>query len=348
MTNMNKHLPGVSVVLGVLLAVGAAMIGAESPAAQGLGALAAPPPKPVFERAPDEPSFDVVSVKRADPADPNNPLSMIPMVMPPVGGQFRANNITLKLLVRTAYQVEDFQLAGGPAWQNTDRFNITATSPSGFTGGMPEVLPMVRSVLADRFKLKTHKETREVPIYELRLARSDGRLGPKIKASTSECSNAQAEQQKMAEAVSRGDTSALAGLLQGNVKCAMMPMLPGIGGRGAAPGGNPLAGFGLKADGQAMSVLVQMLQQVMGRTVVDKTGLTGLYDFEMVFNPEVLLRAVSQFGINIPPQAAAALGNIDSPSLTTALQQDLGLKLESERGPGDVLVIDSVEPPQAD
>lgn len=318
---------------------------------QGLGSIATSPP-PVFERAANEPSFEVISVKKSDPAGDTGPLAALgqfPLIMPPVGGQFRATNVTLRLLLRTAYSLQDFHLIGGPVWQNTEKFTITATAGSGFQGGMPEVLPMIRSLLAERFKLKTHKETREVPVYALTLARSDGRLGPKMKPSTSDCSNAAAEQQKLAEAASRGDTSVLAGLLSGNVKCAMMPMMPGMG-RGAA-GANPqqmLAGFGLKADGQPMSVLVELLQQTMGRTVLDKTGLKGLYDWEVTFNPEALMRMVSQIGINLPPEALQIFGQIDSPPLPAAIQQDLGLKLESQRGPGDVLVIDSAEMPAAD
>ena len=93
-------------------------------------------------------------------------------------------------------------------------------------------------------------------------------------------------------------------------------------------------------------MLVQLLTQATGRIVEDKTGLTGLYDFELRFDPEVLMRMASQIGVNLPP--GVTLPPSDSPSLLTALNEQLGLKVESGKGPFEVLVIDSAEMPTPD
>jgi uncharacterized protein (TIGR03435 family) len=217
----------------------------------------------------------------------------------------------------------------------SQRFDITAKAEDGFVGTQQAMLPMVKTLLADRFKLKVHTETREMPISALVIARDDGRLGPNLKPSTSDCSNAQAENQKLAEAFAKGGPGALAGILPkpGETRrCAMMPSM-GAG------------GFGMKADGQPLSVMVQLLTQATGRIVNDKTGLTGLYDWEIKFDPQVLLQIASQVGVNLP--AGANVPASDNPSLLTALREDLGLKLESERGPVEITVIDSAEMPEA-
>ena len=280
------------------------------------------------------PAFEVVSVKPSSP-NSNSPLGPIPMVMPAANGRFTATNVPLRLLVRMAYGVQDFQIDGGPSWQMSQRYDITAKAEDGFAGAPQAMLPMVKTLLADRFKLKVHTETREIPVSALVIAREDGKLGPNLKPSTSDCSSAQAENQKLAEAFAKGGPGALAGMLPkpGETrKCAMMPSL-GSG------------GFGMKADGQPLSAMVQLLTQATGRVVTDKTGLTGLYDWEIKFDPQVLLQIASQVGVNLP--AGASLPASDNPSLLTALREDLGLKLESERGPVEILVIDGAEMPEA-
>jgi uncharacterized protein (TIGR03435 family) len=257
------------------------------------------------------------------------------MVLPAANGRFTATNVPLRLLVRMAYGVQDFQIDGGTSWQMSQRYDITAKAEDGFAGTPQSMMPMVKTLLADRFKLKAHTETREMPVSALVIAREDGKLGPNLKPSTSDCSNAQAENQKLAEAFAKGGPGALAGMLPkpGETrKCAMMPAL--------GPGG-----FGMKADGQPLSMMIQLLTQATGRVVTDKTGLTGLYDWEIKFDPQVLLQIASQAGIN--PPVAANLPASDSPSLLTALREDLGLKLNSERGPVEILVIDSAEMPEA-
>ena len=280
------------------------------------------------------PAFEVASVK---PSSPNagSPIGMIPMVMPGANGRFTATNVPLRLLVRMAYGVQDFQIDGGPSWQMSQRYDITAKAEEGFTGTPQSMVPLVKALLAHRFKLKLHSEMREMPVYALVVARDDGKLGPNLKPSTSDCSNAQAENQKLAEALVKGGPAAIASMLPkpGETRrCAMMPSMDS-------------GGFGMKADGQPLSAMVQLLIQATGRVVNDKTGLTGLYDWEIKFDPQVLLQIASQVGVNLP--AGANLPASDNPSLLTALREDLGLKLESERGPVEILVIDSAEMPEA-
>jgi uncharacterized protein (TIGR03435 family) len=279
------------------------------------------------------PAFEVVSVKPSNP-NPNSPL-MIPMVLPVGNGRLSATNVPLRLLVRMAYGLQDFQIDGGPSWQLSQRFDIVAKAEDGFAGGQQAMMPMVKTLLADRFKLKAHTETRDMPVSALVIASQDGKLGPHLKPSTSDCSSAQAEQQKLADALAQGGPGALAGMLPkpGETRpCSMMPMM------GAD-------GFGMRADGQPLSVMVQLLTQATGRVVKDKTGLTGLYDWQIKFDPQVLMQMASQIGVNLPP--GVTLPPSDSPSLLTALREELGLKLESERGPVEVLVIDSAELPEA-
>ena len=280
------------------------------------------------------PAFEVVSVKPSAP-NASSPLGMIPMVLPAGNGRFTATNVPLRLLVRMAYGLQDFQIEGGPSWQLSQRFDIVAKAADGFASGQQAMMPMVKTLLADRFKLKAHTETRDMPVSALVIAREDSKLGPHLKPSTSDCSNAAAEQQKLADALAKGGPGALAGMLPKpgeNRPCSMMPML------GAD-------GFGMRADGQPLLVLVSLLTQATGRLVKDKTGLTGLYDWEIKFDPQVLMQVASQIGVNLPPGVSPPPS--DSPSLLTALREDLGLKLDSERGPVEVLVIDSAELPEA-
>ena len=280
------------------------------------------------------PAFEVASIKPSSP-NPNSPLGMIPMVMPSANGRFSATNVPLRLLVRMAYGLQDFQIDGGPSWQMSQRFDIVAKAEDGFAGSQQAMLPMVKTLLVERFKLKVHTEMRDMPVSALVVARDDGKLGPRLKPSSSDCSNAQAEQQKLADALAKGGPGALVGMLPkpGETRpCMMMPMM------GAD-------GFGMRADGQPLSVMVQLLTQATGRIVKDKTGLTGLYDWEIKFDPQVLMQIASQVGVNLP--AGVNLPPSDNPSLLTALREELGLKLDSERGQVEVLVIDSAEMPTA-
>jgi uncharacterized protein (TIGR03435 family) len=256
-------------------------------------------------------SFEVASVKPSAP-NPGDPLNSIPRMVP-ANGRLTVANMPLRLLIRIAYEVQDFQISGGPPDLMTARFDITAKSEDGVTPTTKDTLAMLRSLLVERFKLKTHTQPKEMPIYALMVARSDGRLGPDLRPSASDCVGKEAKTQ---------------------IPCTVLPMMAGAG------------SFGLRAKGQTLEALLSILTQATGRTVVDKTGLTGLYDFQLKFDPEVMLRMVSQQGVNLPTPASVPPS--DSPALMTAIQEQLGLKLDSQRGPVDSLVIDHIEAPAPD
>ena len=145
------------------------------------------------------------------------------------------------------------------------------------------------------------------------------------------------QQQQQLEALAKGGFGALAAMMPkpGETRpCAIMPATQ------QTPGS-----IGMKASGQSITVLTLLLTQLMGRPVIDKTGLTGLYDFEIAIDLQTLMRLYSELGVSVPPLPQ----NLpEGPSLMTLLQEDLGLKLDSERGPGEVLVIDSAELPTPD
>jgi uncharacterized protein (TIGR03435 family) len=180
---------------------------------------------------------------------------------------------------------------------------------------------MLKSLLADRFKLVAHIEKKEMPIYALIPARSDGRLGPQLKASTIDCTAVNASR--------RGGPPPSPPDFNGPApQCGMM----------VRPGG-------VKAGGVPINQILQLLSQNVQRIVVDRTGLTGTYDIDLTWTPEQIPQARGD-----APPGAPALPPIDpnGPSLFTALQEQLGLKLDSTRGPVDVLVVDKVERPTED
>ena len=171
--------------------------------------------------------------------------------------------------------------------------------------------PLVRQMLKDRFALKAHMETREQPIYELVMARSDKRPGPKIKPATIDCTPFLSGRRPMQE--SPQDSNGLPLCSAGASFSSNALLTPRLNGQ-------PLAGG-----------LIRTLEAALQRRVVDKTGLTGNYDIELTYIDETLFRK--------------GVGTEDGPSLRTALQEQLGMRLESARGPVEVLVIDSVSEP---
>ena len=294
--------------LGFGLMATAARLDAQNPPA-------APSASPVFE---------VASVKPNKSGEGFIRFGLQP------GGRFTAQNVPARELIRFAYNVQPFQIEGGPNWLNSDRFDVTAKAEGDFPpvgpGQSGPVQEMMQNLLAERFKLKVHRENKEMPIYALVLARSDGRLGKQIEPSTVDC------------AAQRGRGAG-----------------PG-GGRG--PGGPPPAppqpgerpqcgmfmGIGSVGAGDVpIQQLAQLLSGRVQRIVVDKTGLTGRYSFNIEFTPDQLPPpGATPPGVQLPPI------NPDGPSIFTALQEQLGLKLESTRGPVETLVIDSIEPPTPD
>ena len=287
------------------------------------------------QSAPPDPAFDVVSVKRN--------TSGGPMLQRNTPGNIAMFNIPVRQLVRLAYQLQDFQIVGAPDWANTDRFDIEGRfepPPPGPPAQTPRMLLMLRTLLRDRFGMVARTETREMPILALRLARADGRLGPQLKPAAVDCAALNA---------ARGRGPAGGPPPGGRVGG------PPLDGRGAPPppgtpfslGERPACGdrmaFGqLLAGGMPMSRLAtQILSQLTGRVVVDRTGLSGGYDIDLKWTPtpDQLPPGPPPPGIEPPPI------DPNGPSLFTALQEQLGLELDAERGPVDVLVIDRLQQP---
>jgi uncharacterized protein (TIGR03435 family) len=265
-------------------------------------------------------SFEVASVK------PNTSGDNQIRIGAPGPGRMTLTNVPLREMIRVAYQVLPFQLIGGPGWIDSERFDVNATLE--VTSGPPDPSRrwlMLRSLLAERFKLAVRSETREMDIYELVLVRSDGRLGEKLRVAGPDCAPL---------TTPRG------------MRPPPPPPLPGGAAGAVARGGGPLGGapgcptmFGpgfMSARRTTMEQLGRGLANQVRRVVVDKTGLTGIYDADLEFTPE--------FRPQPPPGAPPLPGPPeDGPSIYTAIQEQLGLKLESRRGPVDVIVIERVE-----
>ena len=265
----------------------------------------------VFSQTPT-PAFDVASVK------PNKSGGMGTRIMFQPGGRFTADNITLKMLIRLAYNVQDFQISGGPAWIGSDKYDLEARADEAPKGDMRSMTEeqrkadmdrrrqMIQSLLADRFKLALHKEAKEAPVYALVVAKS----GLKIKELPPE--ERKASDQK--DAPEKPD-----------------PKHPGRG--GMRMGRGELTGEGIK-----LSFLAEALSDQVGRSVIDKTELKGDYSFDLKWTPDESHDLGFKGPGDAPPPADA-----NGPSVFTALQEQLGLKLESEKGPVDLLVIDRAE-----
>jgi uncharacterized protein (TIGR03435 family) len=263
------------------------------------------------------PTFEVASVKPNKSGEPFVRIGNQP------GGRFTATNVPLRLLIRNAYQIQDFQLIGAPDWVSSDRFDIVAKAegevPPAAPGGPPGPIQfMLRALLAERFNLKMHSERRELPIYALILARSDGKLGAQLRPAAVDCAALQAGR--------RGGPP-------------LAPPQPGE----RLPCGIRVGPGQLTGGSMPISQLATLLAPFVQRVVVDRTGLTGNFDFDLTWTPD-------QIPQGPPPAGAPLLPPVDpnGPSILTAVQEQLGLKLDSTKGPVDVLVVDRVEQPTPD
>ena len=232
--------------------------------------------------------FEVVSIKPSDPGTQGSRMGASP------NGDYNAKGATLKGLIQQAYELRDFQVTGGSAWIETERYDLIAKgSGLGLTeeelrkmtedqrnAFKAQLLLKLQALLADRFQLKVHKETKEMPIYGLAIAKSgvkiqtavdDGKFGGGISMSRGETGKSEATFKKT-----------------------------------------------------PMSSLTKFLSGQVGRTVLDQTGLKGEYDFKLTFAPD--LAEVT-----------------DGPSIFTAVQDQLGLRLDAQKGPVEVLVVDGAQ-----
>ena len=195
------------------------------------------------------------------------------------GGRIRITNEPVKLLIRAAFHLQNSEIAGGPVWLDSDRYDIEAKTGRPEKPNPEQLSPMIQNLLADRFSLKFHREKRELPVYALVAAKG----GARLKAN-----------------------------LDGGVGATKTSVGPGKS----------------RLDGTAVSMelLAGYIGNRLGQIVVDKTGLSGGYDFTLEWAPN---------------QAADS----SAPSLVTALREQLGLRLESQKSPVEVLVIDALEKP---
>jgi bla regulator protein BlaR1 len=256
--------------------------------------------------------YEVASIK------PNSSgTNMVRLMFSPDG--LTATNGTLQMFINAAYRIDDNQISGGPSWLKSDHYDIEAKMDSATADALHKLSEeqarierqrMLQALLADRFKLTIHRETRELPIYALVIAKN----GPKLQEAKP------------------GDTypNGIKGP-DGHAGAGMMFM----SGRGSVTG-----------QGIPISDLVRFLSRQLGRKVEDKTGLTGKYDLTLQWTPDESQGAMFK-GPSSEPQGSASPPPPEAtgPSIFTALEEKLGLKLESQKGPVETLVIDHVEKP---
>jgi uncharacterized protein (TIGR03435 family) len=265
------------------------------------------------------PTFEVASVKPNASGAP----AFLGMGFQP--GRFTATNATLRELMKPAYsrRFPDYlPISGGPDWVDSDRYDIVATTPIDLAtvigrGDAPGAgALMLRALLEDRFKLVVHMDTEDRPVYQVVVATRDGRPGP--------------------------------GLLRSDVDCAAILDRMGKGERPppVRAGQGPPCSIGprpgrLQGNAITMAQLADVLSTFANRAVVDRTGLEGAFDLTIEWTPE-------QQGAAPPGTPGAASAFDAAPSIFAALEQQLGLKLESARAPVQVLVIDRAERPTPD
>lgn len=280
---------------------------------------------PRAQAQPPSIAFDVVSIKRGS-GDGG-------MFMRTGPGSVTTTNVPVLQLIRQAYGMQEFQIAGGPEWIGTDRFDIEARfDPAPVNGltGPPRVQAMLKTMLADRFQLDAHMEERQLPILALVVSRQDRRLGPQLVPSAVDCAALMAARRGGPPPDARAG-----GPPDGR---------RGGGPSGAGPDGRPVCGgrggFGqMIAGGLTMAQFATQLSQLTRSLVVDRTGLSGGYDLDLQWSP-----TPDQLPPGAPPGLQPPVAS-DGPSLYAALDEQLGLKLESTSGPVTVLVIDRIERP---
>ena len=267
--------------------------------------------------APDDdgtplPSFEVASIKPGDPSERGRGFGS------PDPSQFRVINMTARGMVEFVYGLKDFQLIGGPDWAKSKIYTINAKVEDSIAKSMQgmsrqerqrQQRMMLHSLLIDRFKLRTTHTTQIEPEYALVVAKG----GPKLTPTT------------------------------------WVAPAPGAPGTQAVPGKGPhllLNNGSISAVNQPVSVLADLLAfmpEIEGHLVVDHTGITGNYDYTVKFSSEALDRKFAQ-ETGAPPPANA---DDSGPSIFTALEEQLGLKLEMTKGPVDIYTIDHIEEPSA-
>jgi uncharacterized protein (TIGR03435 family) len=260
------------------------------------------------------PSFEVASIKPNRSGVAHGVIVFRP-------GRFHGTATTVKQLIQYAYNVRGFQILGGASWTNSDRYDIDAKEPDLFAEELPK-LPreqsrakmgfLVQSLLEDRFKLKTHPETKELPVYALVVAKNGPTLQETKLISTHSGSKGSDGQ--------RNEGFGTIGMGQ-------------------------IEGQGIPISARVGMSLVWMLSVELDRAVVDQTGLRGNYDVRLQWTPDESQAAMLQGPAASSPGPDNPRPESSGPSIFTALQEQLGLKLKSTRGPVEIIVVDHIERP---
>ena len=267
-------------------------------------------------------SFEVASIK------PDHSGSGMARMGGPSVNAFTATNVTAKMLISFAYNVREFQVSGGPGWISSNKFDVDAKVEDSLAEQLQklprarqldQMRSMVQTLLADRFKLTVTHDTKELPVYALVVARG----GPKLKeVATPDV------QGNSTPPPASGGTGNLPSPPPGSVLMRM-----GMGRAGEAT---------LTAKGAALADLVNLLSQQLGRPILDQTGLKGIYDFTLQWTADM-----SSGGgpMQAAPGPDAPPADSSGTSIFTALQEQLGLRLESTKGPAETILINRVEEP---
>jgi uncharacterized protein (TIGR03435 family) len=239
---------------------------------------------PLLSQTPPKPSFQVASVKL------NAHSGFSPTTRRVAGNRFSVTGMPLLPLIMDAYNLREWQIVGGPTWINIEQWDIEAVADDGLNlqvfdlenPSRPTLSGlMVQSLIENRFQFKFHRETKELPVYELAVAKN----GPKLN-------------------VSKGQSAVNRRVTRGEIDIQAYPF----------------------------ATFVYLLARQLDHALIDRTNLKGLYDIKLQWSTELKTGA--------EPSSSS-----DRPSIFTALQEQLGLRLESSKGPVEVLVIDSVQRP---
>jgi|SRR5579862_876364 len=250
--------------------------------------------------------FEVASVKPAAPGARGT------LIRPGPGGGLTITNMTLKEMIVFSYRIQPFQISGGPGWLDSAHYDIVAKPEAKPNQG--EVQVMLQALLADRFQLTIHRESKELLMYALVLARKDSKLGPSlIESKDGSCTPPDLSRR---------------------------PPPPEPGNLPALACGNMMWGRGrMRAVSVSIGDITPTLSRLLGRVVNDKTGLIGKFDISVEWTPDE--SPAFPLSPNEPKPPADPAG----PSIFAALQEQLGLKLEPQKGPVEIFVIDRAEKP---
>jgi uncharacterized protein (TIGR03435 family) len=274
---------------------------------------------------PAGPAFEVASIKTAEPLTREMVLSgRLHIGMKVDNARVQIDSFSIQELVRFAYNLKPYQVSG-PDWITHLRYDIVAKLPDGAT--TEQIRPMVQRLLADRFKLVIHHETKDQPVYALVV----GKNGPKLKDAAPDAVPAApaANAPREMNVSGNGEGVSMTGGTFGNLR-----MVQGDDGK-----------MRLVSPAATMTTVTDMLSRMMDRPVVDMTGLKGNYQISIDLDDEDLRNLAAAAGINLPLRGGRGGGEAADPTHSSVFQsiQQLGLKLEPRKAPMDLLVVDSAE-----